>query len=71
MVPFDEVREWLADHGYRDLYPRRDAAAPDTLFYVFVKPNHPRLGVRVTRGKVKRSTFDRLQQVVRDAQQDD
>jgi hypothetical protein len=71
MVSIEAVTEWLAEHGYRDLYPRRDASEPDVLFYVFVREGRPRIGIRCQAGKVSNRYFQRIQQVVHDAEQDD
>jgi len=64
------VINWLAQHGYRDQYPRRDAMNPGALFYVFVKDGHRRLGIRSVRGKVRRLHFEKLKQVVMQDEQD-
>ena len=53
MISIDTLTDWLAQHGYRDLYPRRDATDKDVLFYVFVREGRSRIGVRCVRGKVK------------------
>jgi hypothetical protein len=71
MVSVEIVTEWLAQHGYRDQYPRRDASRPDALFYVFVKDGHRRLGVQCVKGKVRRLHFEKLKQVVMQDEQED
>jgi len=48
------LRDWLGEHGYGDLYPRRDATDLDANFYVFVKEGRPRLVVRCRRSSVER-----------------
>lgn len=70
MVPIRKVTEWLADHGYRDLYPRRDAVDPDVLFYTYVKEGKPRVGIRSKRGKVKRVVFEKLKKLVTDGEKE-
>ena len=69
MVSIESVIDWLAQHGYRDQYPRRDATNPDALFYIFVKDGKRRLGIRSVRGKVKRFHFEKLKQVVDEDEQ--
>jgi hypothetical protein len=63
-VSIEVVTEWLAQHGYRDQYPRRDAVDPDVLLNVFVKDGFTRLAIRSVRGVIRRSHFERLKQVV-------
>ena len=57
MIPFEQVREWLYEHGYRDQYPRRDAGDPTVLSYTFVREGRRRV-VFPTRGsEVKPGVF--------------
>ena len=64
MIPLDRVRDWLADHGYRDLYPRRDAIDPDVLFYTFVRDDRRRIGFPVRNREVDLEDFEGVQKEV-------
>jgi hypothetical protein len=63
-ISIEVVIAWLAEHGYRDQYPRRDASNPDALLHVFVKDGSTRLAIRSVHGVVKRLHFEKLKQVV-------
>ena len=64
MVTLDVVRNWLADHGYRDLYPYRDAIDPSVTFYSFVKDGRRKIGVRFENRFVSREVFDTIKRTV-------
>ena len=59
-MSFDQLRDWLAEHGYRDQVPRRDASRPSVLFYYFVHTTRRRIGVRTEKGKVERRLVERI-----------
>jgi hypothetical protein len=69
MVPIAKGVAWMADHGYRDQYPRRDAADPDVLCYTFVKDGHRRFGISSVRSLVDKFDFELLKQAVKDYEQ--
>ena len=71
MVRFDQVSEWLYQHGYRDRYPRRDAGDPTTYFYTFVKDGRRPILFPVTNRAVDPADFDTIKrEVLNDEQRD-
>ena len=71
MIDIAHLTDWLAEHGYRDQYPRRDAMNPDAMFWIFVKDGRRRLGVRAVKGRVRRSHFEKIKQTVAQDEEDD
>jgi hypothetical protein len=71
VVPFDQVREWLYEHGYRDHYPRRDAADPSTYFYTFVKDGRRPILFPVLNGAVDSEHIEMMKREVANDEQRD
>ena len=64
MASLNTVRDWMAEHGYRDKVPRRDALNPASLFYTFVKDGRPNVGVQSVGGQVEPEYFEQMKQMV-------
>jgi hypothetical protein len=71
MVRFEQVRQWLYEHGYRDHYPRRDAIDQAVYFYTFVKEDRRLIIFPVTNGAVDPVDFGTIKREVANDEQRD